>query len=90
MLAERVEEWTKTWEQQGIEKGIEKGIERGIAKGRHDGRRDLLQALLVSRFGEPLPAWATSRIEQACDASIDTWAIRLLTEPTLDAVFALP
>ncbi|NYT63858.1 Rpn family recombination-promoting nuclease/putative transposase [Alcaligenaceae bacterium] len=58
--------------------GREKGIQEGAAK--------LLAIQITRKFG-PLPDWATTRMAQADETSLNRWALRLLDAQTLDEIF---
>jgi hypothetical protein len=60
---------------------------RGEATARQQGMASLLVKLLKSRF-QSLPDWVGSQLGQATQADIERWAERVLTAPTLEAVFA--
>lgn len=74
MLATRIKQW-----EQEFEKGIEKGILTGEAK--------LLHRQLQMRFGA-LPAWAEEKVTHATSAQIEQWGTKILSEMSLDEVFA--
>ncbi len=71
----------------GIAKGRVEGQVEGIAKGRVEGETKLLKRLLERRFGA-LPAWATEKLSNASESSLEAWGEAVLTAPTLDAVFS--
>jgi len=77
MLAERVKTWTEEWKAEGLAEGRREGLEQGEAK--------VLRRLLVRRFGE-LPAWVDSRLGEASEAELETWADRVLDAASLDEV----
>jgi hypothetical protein len=58
-----------------------------VAEGREEGYRELLRKQLQQRFG-PLPADATTRLDQADADTLETWAGRVLTATSLADVFA--
>ena len=68
------------------------GEERGLQKGRQEGRAaersELLLLQLEAKFGSGPSEGYRARIEQASEAVIRAWLIRLLTADTIDAVFA--
>ena len=70
----------------GIAKGRVEGQVEGIAKGRIEGESKLLKRQLERRFGA-LPAWATEKLSNASEPSLEAWGEAVLTAPTLDAVF---
>jgi predicted transposase YdaD len=63
--------------QEGIEQGIAEGIEQGITQGVAQGEREILLLLGTDRFGSP-PEEVKSVIEQAPEAQLRAWALRLL------------
>ena len=56
-------------------------------EGRREGEAEVLLRLLRVRFG-PLPAAVTERITAADAETLLRWSERVLSAPTLDAVFA--
>ena len=90
MLAERVKQWTEEWKQQGkLEGKLEGRLEgklEGKLEGRHEEAAQLLRRLLTLRFG-PLPEWAEARVNEATRERLETWTLRILDAPTLEAVF---
>ena len=67
--------------------GIKEGEARGEARGFHEGKSNLLIALIARRFGS-LPDWASVRIAEADEASLDTWAMQILDAERIEDVFA--
>jgi hypothetical protein len=65
-----------------------KGLMEGLASGRRGGRADALLKQLEARFGA-LPAATEINIRSAPDAQISRWLIRVLTEPSLEAVLGV-
>ena len=63
------------------------GRAEGRAEGRREGEAEVLLRLLRLRFG-PLPAAVTERITAADAETLLRWSERVLSAPTLDAVFA--
>lgn len=61
--------------------------ERGWDKARVIGFFKVLLRLLVTRFG-PLPEAVVARLRAGTEADHARWAERLLTAPSLDAVFS--
>jgi predicted transposase YdaD len=57
----------------------------GRAEGRVEGAGRLLLHLLTARFGA-VPAEAKARILGATEPTLARWSLRVLTEPTLEAV----
>jgi hypothetical protein len=69
-----------------------RGFVKGRAKGRAEGRaqaRSLVRRQLERRFG-PLPPRALARLAAADGATLETYADRLLTAPTLADVLDSP
>ena len=65
---------------------IEQGIERGLAQGVQRGEARILRSLLRLRFGE-LPDAVHHRLDTADADTLLGWSARVLTAPTLAAVF---
>jgi predicted transposase YdaD len=65
----------------------EAGREEGRIEGRREGEAAMLLRLLRVRFG-PLPAEATTRVTMADPETLLGWSERVLSVPTLEAVFA--
>lgn len=63
------------------------GREEGERKGRVEGVARILLTLLAARFGA-VPAEAKARVLAATEPTLTRWSLRLLTAPTLEAVFA--
>jgi hypothetical protein len=59
----------------------------GRAEGRREGEAEMLLRLLRVRFG-PLPAEVTTRVTTADPETLLRWSERVLSAPTLEAVFA--
>jgi hypothetical protein len=57
-----------------------------IRKGIEQGKTQLLTQLLTTRFG-PLPDPVVTRLHQASESELSSWADRVLTARTLDEVF---
>ncbi len=62
------------------------GHEEGLQKGLQKGAAEVLAALLTHKFG-PLPGWATTRMAQADETTLNRLALRILDAQTLDEVF---
>jgi predicted transposase YdaD len=69
------------------EAGREEGREAGREEGRREGEAEMLLRLLRVRFG-PLPAEVTARVTTADPETLLRWSERVLSAPTLEAVFA--
>jgi len=59
-----------------------------LEEGREEGARRMLRPLLEQRFGA-LPDWATKRIEDADEETLEKWNRRLLSAASLEDVLAL-
>jgi hypothetical protein len=62
------------------------GRREGLREGSQKGRCEILLRLLRLRFGE-LPEPIVVRVKAAKTSQLDLWAERVLSAPTLDAVF---
>ena len=67
--------------------GMRKGFEKGLQKGERSGAANMLIRQLTTRFG-PLPEAVVARLRSGTEAEHARWAERLLTAPSLDAVFS--
>ena len=67
------------------EKWMAEGEAKGKAEGEAKGKAELLHKLASLKFG-PLPEGIAERFERATIAELDTWAERVLTAPTLEAM----
>ncbi len=67
--------------------GMRKGFEKGHQQGLSEGAAKVLVRLLATRFG-PLPEPVVDRLRAGTEADHARWAERLLTAPSLDAVFS--
>ncbi len=65
------------------------GRTEGRIEGRTEERVRVLLRQLTARFG-PVPAEAKARILAATGPMLARWSIRVLTEPTLEAVLGRP
>jgi len=78
----------------GLREGSKKGRQRGLKKGREEGReqgllegqRQTILRILTARFGD-LPKDARDLVESASADVLDSITERLVTAPTLSAVF---
>ena len=86
-LAERIQQWYREHEEKGLQQGLQQGLQRGRQEGQRDAEIQLLTKMLTLRFG-PLDVQATERLEHSSAEERSAWAERLLSAPTLDAVFA--
>jgi len=73
-------------QKRGIEQGMEKGMEKGIEKGVGKGQARLLKLQIQQRFGV-VPEEVDVRLQAATPEQLDAWALRVLSAPTLEAVF---
>ena len=73
--------------QEGLQKGLQKGMQKGLQKGLSEGAAKVLVRQLTTRFG-PLPEAVVARLRVGTEADHARWAERLLTAPSLDAVFS--
>ena len=71
---------------QGIQEGMQEGMQKGMHQGRRAGKAQLIGRQLQVRFGE-LPAWARARLDEAIEEKLDAWSDRLVTAPSIEAVF---
>jgi len=69
-------------EQKGHEKGLEQGLEKGLAQG----AVNTLTALILHKFGA-LPDWARARMQQADQAELNRWTLRMLDAQRIEEVF---
>lgn len=81
MLYDTVKGWTQEWLREGAEHGMKEGLQKG--------RQAILRQQLVHRFG-PLSAEVQQRLEQACTADLDRWALSMLSAPNLHDIFDEP
>jgi hypothetical protein len=70
----------------GMEEVKQEEYQKGITAGKELGISHLLSCLLRQRFGD-LPAWASSRLQQATVAQLEYWSLRVLEAPRLEQVF---
>ncbi len=73
------------WMAEGEAKGKAEGEAKGKAEGEAKGKAELLHKLASLKFG-PLPEGIAERFERATIAELDTWAERVLTASTLEAM----
>jgi hypothetical protein len=71
----------------GIAEGMAKGMAKGMAEGKAEGQGRVLLRLLEQRFG-PVPGEVCDRVFHASPDDVDRWVDRVLSAPTLDALFA--
>jgi hypothetical protein len=70
-----------------VKQKIEAGRAEGLAEGRAESARTTLRNLLERRFG-PLAASHLQRIDSAPQPALDRWLLRVLDEPTIEAVLS--
>jgi hypothetical protein len=58
----------------------------GERKGKLEGTAKVLSTLLTRKFGE-VPAWASARISQADEATLNRWAVQILDAQRIEDVF---
>lgn len=85
-MATIAEEWVREGERRGLQTGLQKGLQKGLEQGIPQGEALLLRRQLTRRFGV-LPAWAETRLAAAGQGELEIWAVRVLDEPSLEAVF---
>lgn len=72
--------------EEGMQQGMQQGMHEGMEQGRRAGKVQVIRRQLQLRFGE-LPDWVPARIDEASEAQLDAWTDKLLTAPSIDAVF---
>jgi len=72
--------------EEGLTQGIQEGMQEGMHQGRRAGKGQLIGRQLQVRFGE-LPAWARARLDESIEEQLDAWSDRLVTAPSIEAVF---
>jgi len=87
MLAERVEEWTKTWKYQGLQEGRQQGLQEGRQEGRQQALQESFLRLLNKRFG-PVTNDVAQRVNAASPDQISRWFDQAIDAPSLDQVFS--
>jgi hypothetical protein len=71
------------------EEGHKRGRKEGLKEGLKEGQREMLLKLLGVRFGA-LPEVVIARVNAAEPSTLDLWAERVLTAPTLAEVLDHP
>mgnify|MGYP005861388305 CR=1 FL=1 len=71
---------------EGMSRGMQEGMEKGMEKGMQTGERAVLIRLLNRRFGA-LCTETLTRLNEASQQQLETWADRILDARTLDEVF---
>jgi hypothetical protein len=71
----------------GSEGGSNAAGKRAGKRGVKRGQRELLEQLLAARFGR-LPEWVSAKLAAADPARVASWARRVLTAESLEALFA--
>jgi hypothetical protein len=74
--------YVSSFERIAQKRGIELGIEKGVGKG----QARLLKLQIQQRFGV-VPAEVDVRLHAATPEQLEAWALRVLSAPTLEAVF---
>ncbi len=74
--------YVSSFERIAQKRGIEQGIEKGVGKG----QARLLKLLIQQRFVD-VPAEVDVRLQAATPEQLEAWALRVLSAPTLEAVF---
>jgi hypothetical protein len=64
---------------------LEELEQRGARRAKREGEARALLRQLAARFGS-VPAAARARIVEADEATLARWSIRVLSEPSIDAV----
>lgn len=72
---------------QGLEEGIQQGVQLGKKQGQIQGATEVLATLINGKFGS-LPDWARARMDQAGEAELNQWALRILDAQRIEDVFA--
>jgi len=67
-------------------RGLQQGVQQGVQLGVQLGESLIIERLLAKRFGA-LPEEVSRRLTLATADQLETWAMRLLDAPTLEAVF---
>lgn len=70
----------------GHKEGRKEGRKAGHKEGRREGQEQVLCKLLTQRFG-PLPEDIRTRLRRADAESLERWLERLLSAPSLEALF---
>ena len=65
---------------------FEQGKQKGRLAGKVEGETSILQRQLERRFGK-LPDWAVERVQQADEAQLETWSLRVLECEDLESIF---
>ncbi|CAM4317085.1 DUF4351 domain-containing protein [Bordetella tumbae] len=71
---------------EGLKEGLERGREQGFEQGQRQGTAKSLTTLVMAKFGA-LPDWAQVRINEADEASLQKWMLRLLDAERIEDVF---
>jgi predicted transposase YdaD len=82
MVESLADEWKAEWRREGFEEGRQEGLE----EGRRKGIALMLLLLIRNRFGD-LPEWVRVRVEPASWEQLEGWIEKLLTAPSIDALF---
>ena len=70
----------------GLEQGRQEGREEARQEARHEGEAKMLRHQLEHRY-KKLPKWVVDKLATATTAQIELWAVRLVEEKSLAAIF---
>jgi predicted transposase/invertase (TIGR01784 family) len=87
-FGEEAKETIMTAGERLVQEGIERGTEQGLEQGLHRGMADMLLDLIRERFGGQVDAKVEQRLTLASLDQLKAWSRRVLSAPTLDAMFA--
>lgn len=93
-LAEKFERWERRKlerarvqaKREGLREGQQKGVKLGLREGKREGVCHTMVTLMQKRFGS-IPKDVRQKLDDASDAQMSRWALRLLDAPTLEDVF---
>ena len=74
------------WKAKGLQQGLQQGLERGLQQGLEQGKYTLLLHLLQLKFHD-IPEYYIHKMQQADEATLLTWAERLLGANNLAEIF---
>ncbi len=66
--------------------GEEVGLQKGLHKGHQEGAAKTLSTLIAHKFGA-VPQWAQARLQQAGEADLNRWTLRILDAQRLEDIF---
>ncbi|MEY2661246.1 MAG: hypothetical protein RLZZ123_2418, partial [Pseudomonadota bacterium] len=81
-LAEKFERW----ERRKLERARVQAMREGKREGKREGVCHTMVTLMQKRFGS-IPKDVRQKLDDASDAQMSRWAVRLLDAPTLEDVF---